>query len=62
MTDKDTSLPWPKGDIVVTPDNVDASFVRWEAIKAMKTRTATPEQVALVRDCDAVMQEAMENR
>jgi len=62
MRDKDTSLPWPKGDIVVTPDNVDASFVRYHAIEAMKNRTATPEQVALVRDCDRVMQEAMENR
>lgn len=51
-----------RGDTIVTEDNIYASKARWEAIKAVQANKATPEQIALVRDADRVMKEAMENR
>jgi len=59
---QDGTLPWDGGDVVVTEDNVYASQLRYDAIKAVKERRATPEQVKLLQDCDKVMQEAMATR
>jgi len=59
---QDGTLPWDGGDIVVTEDNVYASQLRHDAIKAVAARTATPEQIKLLQDCDRVMQEAMKTR
>jgi len=36
--------------------------IRWEAIKAVRDGTATPEQELLVADADAAMQQAMAER
>ena len=36
--------------------------IRWEATKAVVAGTATPEQLALVEETDAVMQQAMAER
>ena len=51
--------PWGRGATVVTEDNVQASRIRDQAIIAVKARTATPEQYALVAETDAAMQYAM---
>lgn len=51
--------PWGRGATVVTEDNVQASRIRDLAIIAVKQRTATPEQYALVAETDAAMQYAM---
>ena len=59
---KDTSLPWERTDTVVTEDNVHASLLRYDAIKAVKAGKATAEQRKLLADCDKVMQEAMATR
>lgn len=50
--------PFGKGS-VVGGDNIDFSRQRWEAIKAVKARTATPEQTQLVHDADLIYQEAL---
>lgn len=60
--DEDNELPWRTGDTIVTPDNVNASKFRWEAIKAAQAGTATQEQIKLLEDTDKVMKEAMKSR
>ena len=50
--------PFGKGT-VVGGDNIEFSQQRWEAIKAVKSRTATPEQAALVLEADEKIQEAI---
>lgn len=55
-------LPWDSGDVIVTEDNVYASQLRHDAIKAAKEGRATPEQHKLLRDADRVYQEALEMR
>lgn len=44
---------------VVGGDNIEFSRERWDATKAMKRGKATPEQAALVRETDRIMQEAI---
>ena len=58
----DTKLPWDSGDVVVSEDNVMFSRLRYDAIKAMKNGSATPNQAKLVMDTDKVMAEAMASR
>jgi hypothetical protein len=53
---------WSGKDKVITQDNIAASKVRVEAIKAAKEGRATPDQMQLLADCDKVMQEAMKTR
>jgi len=60
MANKDMTLPWDAHDKVVTEDNVYASQLRYDAIKAIKNRTATPEQHELIRETDRVMAEAVQ--
>ena len=60
--DDDKTLPWAAGDAVVTEDNVMFSQLRYDAIKAVKEHRATPEQIALVREADKVLAEAMKMR
>ena len=50
------------GDTVITPDNVQASKQRYDAIQAVRKGQATPEQYKLVEDTDRVMKEAMQKR
>ena len=54
--------PWGKGSTVITEDNAAFSTVRRAAIIAVKARTATPEQTALVAETDAAMAEAVAGR
>lgn len=51
--------PFGKVDAVVAGDNIEFSQQRWDAIKAVRTGRATPEQRALVMETDRVMQEAL---
>jgi len=53
--------PFGKGT-VVGGDNIDHSRERWEAIKAVKERRATPQQTQLVHDADMWYQNAQEKR
>ena len=53
--------PFGKGT-VIGGDNIDHSAERWEAIKAVKARRATPEQIQLVHDSDQWMQNALAAR
>ncbi len=46
------------GVFVGGEDDLAAAKNRWEAMKAYETGQATPEQVALLRDLDKVMQGA----
>lgn len=45
-------------DVFVSEDNIMASKVRYEAIKAFKENRATAEQMKLLQDLDAAMQRA----
>jgi len=51
-------LPWDRRDTVITEDNIRASQVRYEAIKAIEAGTATPEQHALLNDLQAEIDKA----
>jgi hypothetical protein len=53
--------PFGKGT-VVSADNVAHSKTRWEATKAVRAGTATPEQTLLVHETDRIMQEALSLR
>lgn len=54
--------PFGRGATVVTGDNIEYSKQRVEAIRAIKSGSATPEQRALVSETDAVIQEALGTR
>jgi len=60
----DEKNPWGKagpGSTIVTigGDNIEFSEMRRNAIQAVKSRTATPEQHALVREADTLYQRAI---
>ena len=44
------------GDTMVTEDNIEASKVRYQAMQAIKSGTATLEQKKLLADLDAAIQ------
>ncbi len=46
-------------DTIISEDNIRASKTRYEAMKAVKSGRATPEQLALLRDLDAALQRAI---
>lgn len=54
--------PFGKGATVVGGDNIEYSRMRREAIKAIKANRATPDQIQLVHDADAIIQECLEGR
>lgn len=54
--------PFGKADAIVAGDNIEFSQARWEAIKAVKARRATPEQIALVHETDEIMKQAVSQR
>jgi len=54
--------PFGAGATVVAGDNIQHSRNRWEAIKAMRSGRATPEQAALVHETDELFKDAMSQR
>ncbi len=61
MVDR-SELPWGSKDTVVTPDNIAASKIRYEATEAMLAGTATLEQRALIEAADADLQRIYDQR
>ncbi len=54
--------PWGKHGHPIQGDNIEKSRERYAAQKAMRAGTATPEQVALVQECDLLIRQAIERR
>ena len=59
--DFNENKPFGKGT-VIGGDNISHSRVRYDAVKAMKAGTASPEQMLLVHDADLWYATAMEAR